>query len=125
MRNSMKSGETCEFFKVSKAGLTVAYRKVGDQIFYGVSWRNDKDEVHSEKGRMIAMSRLNHHPMIVDNDEPGKERNQILRKIDANICKGARSGEKKQGMRLNPAAIERWNNLRNDTENFLYKLLNR
>jgi len=126
MARHLKSGEDNKFFKVDRIGLTVAYREVGNQIQFGVSWRSDKDHKDSVKGRLVAMSRLEKWPLIIDNVQPGKERNQIMMRL-ADEFKGHwayEGADTKNGLNISHSTRRKWNEFVNDPDSFIFKLIN-
>lgn len=126
MSRCLKSNENYKFFKVDKVGLTVAYQEVGNQIHFGISWRSDKDRKDSVKGRAVALSRLEKWPLIIDNTEPGKERNQIMKNLanEYKVHYNYTGLDNKNGLNISNSTRRIWNEFVNDPNSFLFKLVN-
>lgn len=124
MLRRLKSSEYMRFFKVDKVGLTVAYQEVGDQIQFGVSWRSDKDRKDAAKGRLVAASRLQKWPIIIDNYEPGKERNQIMMALaeEFKVHYASNVESHKNGLDISHSTRRKWKEFANDPNSFLFKL---
>jgi hypothetical protein len=79
------------FFKVKKAGLTVAYKIVGSEIHFAPTWKKETDRDNSILAREIAASRLQSGKKgkySCPRDTEGRERNSVLKVIDKMISVG-------------------------------------
>lgn len=100
------------FFRVKKAGLTVAYKVVGQEIHFAPTWKKETDKDNCVLAREIASSRLQSNKKgkySCIRDTEGRERNSILETINRMVSVGFWDGFREDHCNVR----QRWETRRN------------